>query len=366
MTTRRPQFEFATTIRHETSHAGLWRDKFLADQPDRTESGDSNKKTALIDEVARLKEPTQYRAFYDRWVSALNDVGVRRHEATVQGRMAVGIGNESVLETSTSLHHSYGVPVIPGSALKGVAASYAEKHLADAAWRRGGAAYTAVFGNTKEAGYVTFFDALYVPDSGALGLDREKHALHSDVLTVHHRDYYGQGPGFSAPADWDSPTIVPFLSATGRYLIALGSVAGMEQWVEETFKILAAALASMGVGAKTSSGYGRLIIPGYERAIPQHAQRTITEAGKANLAGGIPMHPQQGDVQRMEVRKGTGTVMYENNKSFIKDDQGKRHPVDWREIKMDNPRAKTLVEFDCEDRSDGRGKIVRAAIIKGR
>jgi hypothetical protein len=49
---------------------------------------------------------------------------------------------------------------------------------------------------------------------------------------------------------------VPFLTATGTYLIAIG---GPLAWVELAFKLLGKALTEMGVGAKTSSGYGRML-----------------------------------------------------------------------------------------------------------
>jgi hypothetical protein len=105
-----------------------------------------------------------------------------------------------------------------------------------------------LFGTTESAGYITFFDALYVPGSGHAG-----QPLWPDVMTVHHPDYYGNQD--RPPADWDNPNPVSFLSATGDYLIAL---AGPDQWVATAFEILQLALAEMGIGAKTASGYGRL------------------------------------------------------------------------------------------------------------
>ena len=39
-------------------------------------------------------------------------------------RLVVGLGNESVYEISITLHHIYGFPYIPGSAVKGVVRSY--------------------------------------------------------------------------------------------------------------------------------------------------------------------------------------------------------------------------------------------------
>ncbi len=38
--------------------------------------------------------------------------------------MIVGLGNESVYDTSMTLHHMYGIPFIPASAIKGVIRSW--------------------------------------------------------------------------------------------------------------------------------------------------------------------------------------------------------------------------------------------------
>ena len=233
----------------ETAHAGLWLDKYIGDQ----NRDDVKTRHNLILQVAGISTPTAYGAFYDRWRQTLVAMHAYIAEAKVQGRMAVGLGDEGVLETSIQLHHTYGVPFIPGSALKGVAAAYARKRLASADWGVKTPAYCTLFGDPDEvgAGYVTFFDALYVPGSGVQG-----HALHPDVLTVHHKAYYEGKP--QPPADWDSPTPVPFLSATGRYLIAVGGQAEWAAWTDAACSILLVALAELGIGAKTSSGYGRL------------------------------------------------------------------------------------------------------------
>ena len=118
-------------------------------------------------------------------------------------------------------------------------------------WREVAPAYKVVFGETDDAGYVTFHDALYAPASGHKG-----QPLHADIMTVHHKEYYGSGN--NPPADWDEPNPVPFPSATGKYLIALSAPKGCEEWRQAAFDILKLALAEEGVGAKTSSGYGRM------------------------------------------------------------------------------------------------------------
>jgi CRISPR-associated protein Cmr6 len=158
-----------------------------------------------------------------------------------------------VLETSICLHRTYGIPYIPGSALKGLAASYAHQYLGED-WQKGGKLHTIVFGDTNDAGYITFFDALYEPGTGYKGK-----VLYPDVITVHHQKYY-QGANNAPPSDSDDPNPIPFLSATGTYWLVLAAPDFQQstRWVDITFQILADALNKLGIGAKTSSGYGRM------------------------------------------------------------------------------------------------------------
>lgn len=234
-----------------STHPGLWLDKYLPDYED-------GRKQSHVAQVSAIAVPDAYLKFFDRWRAALTASGaIIVREATVQGRLSIGLGGEGVLETAITLHHTYGIPYIPGSALKGLAANYARNRLNKDDWNTKSDAYKVMFGETDSAGYVTFFDALYVPNSGRKNGGKAQ-ALWPDVITVHHPKYY---QGDQPPADWDSPTPVPFLSATGTYLLAIG---GPADWVEKAFEILACALAKEGVGAKTSSGYGRMTIDGME------------------------------------------------------------------------------------------------------
>ena len=243
-------------------HPGLWLDKLLPQQFSQREPGGEDAYRKHFEAATTIPIAPSYKKFYERWKKTLKTAGVHVAEATTLGRLVIGLGAESVLENAITLHRTYGVPVIPGSALKGLTAAYARKRLEDKAWhvktdQRGkivymGEAYKALFGDTTSAGYVTFFDALYVPGS-ATG-DRP---LVLDVVTVHHKDYY-QGKD-SPPADWDGPNPVPFVSVRGgvKFLVVL---AGPDEWVEAAFQILTLALAEEGVGAKTNSGYGRMVL----------------------------------------------------------------------------------------------------------
>ncbi|TEB13238.1 type III-B CRISPR module RAMP protein Cmr6 [Pelotomaculum propionicicum] len=222
-----------------TTNAGLWLDKFIRNQAE----DDKKSRRSLVDDVAGIKEPDEYSLWFKRWEGTLLNYGAQCRVAEVLGRMAVGLGEESVLETSVALHHTYGVPYIPGSAIKGLAASFARQYLGDD-WQVDTPAYKTVFGDPDNAGYIIFFDALPLPGTGH---------LYPDVITVHHKDYYQKGN--LPPADWDNPNPVPFLSATGKYLVA---IAGPAAWTNAVFEILQHAFLELGVGAKTSSGYGRL------------------------------------------------------------------------------------------------------------
>lgn len=244
-----------------TTHAGLWLDRFLPKQ-DKTTNADEAKgaNQAHIKRLDDIKVPDAYQHHLKRWQAHLNDLGTnaRQANAKVRGRMIIGLGAESVLETAIHLHHTYGVPVIPGSALKGLAASYARNRLTDESWRKkpgegDGASYRALFGDTTEAGCIIFHDALWLPPEGEDGhkipLD-----LDLDVMTVHHRDYYGK-KGQKPPPDSDDPNPVSFATARGWYLIALE---GPPAWTDAAMSILQRALAEEGIGAKTAAGYGRL------------------------------------------------------------------------------------------------------------
>jgi CRISPR-associated protein Cmr6 len=269
------------------SHPGLWFDKYMVQQLGKDERIGKDQKTPmkqLVDTVASFSIPPLYNTFFERWEQTVKQNGAQTHPATVRGRMVVGLGSESVLETSVALHRTYGVPYIPGSALKGLAATYAHQHLKNPQWKKGGIAHQILFGDTTTAGYITFYDALYIPGSYT-----GNKPLSADVITVHHPKYY-QGSG-QPPADWDSPTPIPFLSATGSYLVALGTSPGAEMWRDKAFEILAEALDKMGIGAKTSSGYGRLRMEGL--GFP-----SVKSTQTATLAE-TPVTPEQARVNSM-------------------------------------------------------------------
>ncbi len=236
------------------THAGLWLDKYIQS----VLKEDKGAKQKLVREVAEeLGEPQEYKDFFERYQEGLKAIGAELRTAQTRGRMVLGLGGEGVLETSLTLHRTYGVPYIPGSALKGLASRYAHLRLEGEAWRRNlakfyrGEAQRALFGTTEEGGAVLFLDALPLPG---------KWRLLPDVMTPHHADYYTRD---KPPADWGSPTPVPFLSVHGTFLLALAPAPGVKDprpWLKAAWQILEWALAEEGIGGKTGSGYGRMVL----------------------------------------------------------------------------------------------------------
>lgn len=243
------QFPFAN-LKENASHPGLWFDKFLKEQTQRGDPLESYQ--SLVEQCSAIKERANknlvhYQAFYDRWLDTLFSMNVTPYYAHVNGRLTLGLGNASIIETGTTIHHTYGVPYIPGSSLKGTAASYAHNYLS-APWQVGKDAHNTLFGSQDGAGFVTFFDALPVPGDWN---------LLPDVITVHHPNYY-RNQKDAAPADWDNPTPLPFLSVTGKFVVALAAHPSATAWLDPGIGILRMALIEIGIGAKTSSGYGRM------------------------------------------------------------------------------------------------------------
>lgn len=183
---------------------------------------------------------------------------VRSFEQNPTWRLVVGLGGASVLETSMTLHPVYGLPIVPGSALKGVARAYAEAIKApqqeiDAVFgpepKRGEKARAA-------AGKVIFFDAC--PTSVP--------SFEPDIMNVHYADYYSS-KGKTPPADYLSPNPILFLTVGKdtqfRFIIAARTKeSDAARWVAKAEEWLKGGLKEMGVGAKTMVGYGYFALSG--------------------------------------------------------------------------------------------------------
>lgn len=265
--------------RTEGRHPGLLLQRYLC-EPATGDQGDPREKRDLLDaaiEAAKHSDVRElYQAAFERW-SAMLPNGRVTVDLCTEGRLIVGLGSENVIETGITLHHTYGTPIIPGSAIKGLAAHYChevwgavdehykrptpdeEKAYRD--WLKIGDEpgppynfHRLLFGNTDDGGCVVFHDAWLAPGS--------PETLVLDVITPHHPGWLD---GKVPPTDFDNPTPVPFLSVTGRFRVAV-SWRGPEsdqagKWTQRALDLLCEALKEWGAGGKTTSGYGRLVPP---------------------------------------------------------------------------------------------------------
>ncbi|MDQ2885186.1 MAG: type III-B CRISPR module RAMP protein Cmr6 [Chloroflexota bacterium] len=189
---------------------------------------------------------------YRRWLSVTAATGAQYFRAVTAGRAVVGMGGDTVLEADLALHALYGLPFIPGSALKGVTRAYVTGEVAEHSSTRlaeDDALVRRIFGSQAAGGSVVFFDAL--PHQG-------RFALALDIINTHYPLYYSEQ---QPPTNDQQPDLFTFLTVTDTvFAFALAprhpiqneardDVALTSQWLQE-------ALQEYGVGGKTSAGYG--------------------------------------------------------------------------------------------------------------
>jgi CRISPR type III-B/RAMP module RAMP protein Cmr6 len=181
-----------------------------------------------------------------------NDGLAQAFELCPDWRMAIGLGNKSVYEVGMTLHHIYGFPYIPGTAIKGIAHHYASYLQKEGKLEQ--AAIDEVFGIDSESdpskemqkGKIIFFDAF---PTGEI-------ALAPDIMNNHYPDYYGEGQ--KPPADWQSPRPIFFLTVKKptAFKFVLGCKPEHQALLATANAWLHQALTAHGIGAKTAVGYG--------------------------------------------------------------------------------------------------------------
>ncbi len=253
----------ATLASATAGNAGLWYDKFC----DRWKAdwtgfaGDSGKHD-WIAQIANIGAGKSQKKIGD---GALVTEAVKRLEDLVEAqagcsfrrttawRFVTGLGRNHPVENGFAWRHDLGTPYIAGSSLKGLVRAYARDWagLEDETLKR-------IFGPKPEAGLaigsVVFLDAL----------PAEPVALDADVMTPHYGPWH-QGETNAVPADWHSPTPIPFLTvAPGQMFVfaVLPRNRSNRQDQEDCKRaadLLKEALEMLGAGAKTAVGYGQFI-----------------------------------------------------------------------------------------------------------
>ncbi|MDI6861167.1 MAG: type III-B CRISPR module RAMP protein Cmr6 [Caldisericia bacterium] len=200
-----------------------------------------------------------------------NGFNVKNFQSICPWHLIIGLGGVHPQETSMTLHHIYGIPYIPGSAVKGVTKHWAVLKFAEQKMNKDNKSFEdaveqissdlekgneldleignikfgeliKIFGTQKHQGKVYFIDAYPVSDIN----------LKIDIMNPHYPDYYS---GKQPPADWQNPKPVEFLTVektTFRFYL----ISQDNSLLQKSEVLLKEALEKFGIGAKTSLGYG--------------------------------------------------------------------------------------------------------------
>ena len=251
------------TFTPQTSHAGLWYDKFC-DQWKNNWTLPAEQKVQWIRTVAdgaRVGDATILSQFAGRQQRMVEGLGGKSLPFLTESRFVTGLGREHPVENGFAWHPTLGTPYLPGSSIKGMLRAWAilggQAGAADKILGR----QESPDGANGQVGMVILFDAI------PLGPVK----LEVDVMTPHYASYYGNG---DVPGDWLSPVPIPFLAVAAGTAFQFGFASrttGGKEHLESVADWLKNALEWLGAGAKTAVGYGRFEVGKLEVDPPARA-----------------------------------------------------------------------------------------------
>nr|WP_264370771.1 type III-B CRISPR module RAMP protein Cmr6 [Methanopyrus kandleri] len=239
----------------------------------------------VVDAAEKAARSDEIRGYVGSYLKTLRELGrsphLRVREVELRfphSRLVVGMGGPHPAENDLTLDPVTGLPVIPGTTLKGVARAAGElilergdpdelrKYFGADDTRQARKRFREVFGSkpresepkesddgnaseSKRAGEVTFHDALPDPD----WLRDVDSPLEVDVLNPHYGEYYeGEGP----PHESMRPKPVEFLTVRrgSRWRTVL--VSERRGSLDVALRLLKYGVERLGIGARTCAGYG--------------------------------------------------------------------------------------------------------------
>ncbi|MFD1425204.1 type III-B CRISPR module RAMP protein Cmr6 [Laceyella tengchongensis] len=266
------QFSRKVPLYHASKHriptnfqhvnAGLWYNKFCntwtleydADNKKWKDYGRKKYKAHWLDaangktvgDMQLLKEAK------DRMRNLVNHKNGKMLHMKLTSRLAIGLGNPNPTENGFTFHHIYGTPYLPSSSVKGMVRAWATQWM-----KADQTKVDRIFGpdgkEEKEIGQIIFMDAFPVHPV----------KLEKEMINVLYKQYYRKSAKFR-PIDSYSPELIPFLSVASNqtFLFSFVPRAHYDQVDKDVHDVqnwLIQALQWIGIGAKTSNGYGRFI-----------------------------------------------------------------------------------------------------------
>lgn len=262
------------------AHAGLLMQRGLTDW----EESEKSIKAQLINTIANVTASDLYLLAFNRWLDATHEDGNDNFAtvtAKVDGRLFTGLSLGGTLETGATTHHTYGMPMLAGSSVKGAVRSYTE-HLFAERNEDGTLKFEKsdntnkiiiqeqkqqildlLFGADNDAGdddsqgdtgYLIWHDAWWIPmvnDQGSLLTGTDYKPFVGDVVTVHHPKYYNRE--LDEALNMENPVPNQQVAIQGSFYFV---IEGEQKWVHFARELLKETIANVGLGSKGSSGYG--------------------------------------------------------------------------------------------------------------
>lgn len=240
----------------QCSNLSLWLDKYV--KYENNWQFKEEQKVKFLNNITKSYsfDENLIKANYQRWKALIKSFPYYQNiTGYPEWRMVVGLGQTSILETSMTLTRVNGIPIIPGSALKGLTSTYVMLYKLNTTCQTEAEQnyeFKAIFGTQEQQGKVIFLDA--VPSKNP--------QLKVDIMNNHYPDYY---EGNKAPSPNQNPIPVYFLTLDSSSQFDFAIVANdaksdtqndTEKLVNLATEWLKTALTEMGIGAKTAAGYG--------------------------------------------------------------------------------------------------------------
>lgn len=370
-------------------HAGLLMQRGLI----KWEKDEKPKKAELIGKITAVQTRELYYLAFKRWLSVTYNDGDHSNDgknndkesskahfanvsASIDGRLYAGLPLGGTLETGVSTQHSYGMPMIAGSSVKGAVRSYVERLFAlrddngnfvlkeDKVKKDGKVKVVqrlqidpdrqpildTLFGtdnddngstadgenNSQDAGYIIWHDAWWIPPVGADGVflsDETAKPFVAEVVTVHQQEYYSSYP--DQALDMERPIPNQQIAIQGDFYFTLE---GEPAWVTYAKTLLEGTLTEMGLGAKGSSGYGYFSLG--SKLLDTHIE--FAQAKQLQ---------QQETQQKAKLTKNASTLKLELVDAIFKNqwqkdkDNFSRMVVEWVDKLIQNPEPDCVEEF---------------------
>lgn len=248
-----------------------------AADPEDKDSRDGEYKQRAVAAIAVSECESAYCGQWLQWVQGLPSANVRRVTATLQTPLLLNLSGGILENAGSALEFACGVPIIPGSAVKGAARRYAMALLAESAGReriellgRIIRVFGSVEADFKKGGD---FEKVSSEEAAAAGVKAGNNTgrvcflqavpektpqLCRDVLTPHHMKY--MGGEYKNPEDTEAP-VPSFYPAVAcgpdsRYTFTLYAATPRDALLDTAAEWLRQAICLFGVGAKGSAGYG--------------------------------------------------------------------------------------------------------------